>query len=204
MLDEVINLARLEAGQESREIKPYDATLVLKEVCEYLQPMASERGLFLKLDGPASLAVEGDPGKIKRIVQNLLLNALKYTHSGGVTLSWGAQPDDARHWKICVRDTGPGFHAGPGAPLAAELKEATRQMHQAAVDQEPGQQTGDRVIAPSDQRPVHQEQGEGIGLSIVKRLCEILDASIELDSSPDQGTTFCVILPRSYDSTKTL
>ena len=49
-----------------------------------------------------------------------------------------------------------------------------------------------------DARPVNQEGGEGIGLSIVKRLCELLDASIELDSTLGEGTTVRVVFPRSY------
>ena len=53
-----------------------------------------------------------------------------------------------------------------------------------------------------DRRPVHQERGEGIGLSIVKRLCELLDASVELESKPGEGTTFRVVLPRRYDATE--
>ena len=46
--------------------------------------------------------------------------------------------------------------------------------------------------------PHHQERGEGIGLSIVKRLCELLDASLEMETSPGAGTTFRVIFPRQY------
>jgi signal transduction histidine kinase len=192
MLDEVIDLARLEAGQESRANTSFDATVLLKEICENLQPLAAERGLFLKTHGPATLMVEGDAGKVKRIIQNLLLNALKYTTEGGVTLSWGERPEDADHWLITVQDSGPGFHAGPGAPLAAALKQATREVHQDA-----GNPTSPDPPAP-DTRPVHQEAGEGIGLSIVKRLCELLDATLELDSRAHQGTTFSVILPRCY------
>jgi signal transduction histidine kinase len=52
----------------------------------------------------------------------------------------------------------------------------------------------------SDRRPIRQEQGEGIGLSIVKRLCELLDASLELESKPGQGSVFTVKLPLHYDS----
>jgi hypothetical protein len=53
--------------------------------------------------------------------------------------------------------------------------------------------------APVDDRPVHQEGGEGIGLSIVKRLCELLDATIEMDSVPGEGTSLRIVFPRHYD-----
>ena len=52
--------------------------------------------------------------------------------------------------------------------------------------------------ARTDSRPVHQQTGEGIGLSIVKRLCELLDATVELESTVDVGTTFRVLLSRRY------
>src|SRR5205823_5762872 len=79
MLDDVMNLARLQAGHELRDVKPFDAAAVLCELCESAQFMASERDLYLKSEGPASLLVEGDAIKVRRIAQNLLLNALKYT-----------------------------------------------------------------------------------------------------------------------------
>ena len=55
------------------------------------------------------------------------------------------------------------------------------------------------VVSP----PAPQHAGEGIGLSIVKRLCELLDASLELTSSAESGTTFRVVLPREYKSSTT-
>jgi signal transduction histidine kinase len=206
MLDDVMNLARLQAGHELRDVKPFDAAVVLGELCESLQLMAAERDLFLKHDGPASLLVEGDAVKIRRIAQNLLLNALKYTPAGGVTLSWGdSRNNDPKRWMLCVQDTGPGFHAGPGAPLAGALKEATTDARE--VEQRAGTGKDRRGVAeppapvttPSDPRSVHQERGEGVGLSIVKRLCEMLDATLELESKPNEGTTFRVVFPRRYD-----
>ena len=71
--------------------------------------------VILKADGPHTLTVEGDPVKIRRIAQNLLLNALKYTSDGGVTLGWGdSRNNDPKRWMLCVHDTGPGIHSGPG------------------------------------------------------------------------------------------
>jgi len=176
-------------------------------LCENLRGVAIERGLSLKADGPASLPVEGDAIKTRRIAQNLLLNALKYTQQGGVTVTWGdSRADDPQRWMMSIEDTGPGYHAGPGAPFAAAIEEATEESRQVQQTTNP-ETTGSNGIAKRtvpvkmvpDDRPVHQEQGEGIGLSIVKRLCELLDAALEIESSPGRGTVFRVILPRKQD-----
>jgi signal transduction histidine kinase len=205
LLEDVMDLARLQAGHEHREVRAFDAATVLRELCERMQPMAEERGLFLKTVGPDTLPVEGDAVKAQRIAQNLLLNALKYTSRGGVTVSWGdSRQNDARRWMLCVTDTGPGFHAGPGAPMAAALEEATEEARQVDETARTGiKGAADDPSPPDattvDARPVHQERGEGIGLSIVKRLCELLDASIEMDSTPGEGTSLRIVFPRSYD-----
>jgi len=204
MLDDVMDLARLQAGQETRDVQPFDAGGLLRELCANLQPLAAERGLYLRTSGPVTLQVAGDAVKLRRIAQNLLLNALKYTHEGGVTVRWGdSRTNDAERWLLSVADTGPGYHAGPGAPLAGALETATNESRQ--VDEQAGQaqdppraEPGPAGKAQPDRRPVHQEQGEGIGLSIVKRLCELLDASMELESVPGTGTTFRVVFPRHY------
>ncbi|MGZ5239913.1 MAG: sensor histidine kinase [Caldimonas sp.] len=182
LLDDVTDLARLQAGQEQRRVAAFDAAQLLHRLCEDMRPLADERKLWLRTDGCDSLPVEGDAVKVRRIAQNLLLNALKYTVSGGVTVSWGQTPaaDDGR-WVLSVADTGPGFHAGQGAPLLGAL---------ASTPGEPP--TGD------DSRPAQQAPGEGLGLAIVKRLCELLNATLELDSGATQGTTIRVLLPLRY------
>lgn len=210
MLDEVMDLARLQAGYELRNVEQLDVAVLLKELFDNLQPFATERGLLLEANGLRTMLVEGDAVKIRRIAQNLLLNALKYTIKGGVTLSWGdSRNNDPRRWILCVQDTGPGIHAGPGAPLVQALQGATiesQQAEQNIADRQKretlGDQTGsvDAHADSSDPRPVYQAHGEGIGLSIVKRLCELLDASMEVESTPGVGTTFRVVLPRHYNA----
>ena len=207
LLEDVTSLARLQGGKEHRLPTPMDAAVVLREVCESLVPAAQERNLFLRCEGPEALPVEGDAIKVRRIAQNLVLNAIKYTREGGVTVTFGAgNPDDLERWFLEVQDTGPGFHAGPGSPLVGALAEATDQAKSVAADAASGQVTHIDPEASKDQqsghdsRAVRQLSGEGIGLSIVKRLCDLLDASVELDTTASRGTMFRILLPRRYES----
>jgi len=206
LLNDVTGLARLQGGQEHRNAERMDAAAVLRDVCEGLQASAQERDLYLRFNGPPVLWVEGDPVKTRRIIQNLVLNATKYTQQGGVMVSWGdSDGGDAERWFVQVQDTGPGFHAGPGSQIAGALEEATDQARQISTDAAHGKVThADGRLAEShplerhDPRAVHQNAGEGLGLSIVKRLCELLDATLEVESKIDAGTTFRILLPRRY------
>ncbi|MEO8080589.1 MAG: HAMP domain-containing sensor histidine kinase [Caldimonas sp.] len=192
LLDDVTGLARLQAGHEQRRVETYDAAAMLRSLGDEYRPLAAAKQLELRSDGPDAFVVDGDPVKTRRIAQNLLINAIKYTASGSIELSWGDAPahGDTR-WSFHVRDTGPGFHAGPGAPIFDAIGEAT----DAARTPDSVQ-----VSRPVDSRPTIQEAGEGIGLAIVKRLAEVLDATVELDSAVDAGSEFRVVLPRSFPS----
>lgn len=200
MLGDLMALARLEARQEQREIAAVDAARLIAELCAVAQPVAARRNLFLKTEGPSVLTVQADAGKVRRLLQNLLFNALKYTEIGGVSLSWG---ETKERWWVIVKDTGPGLMAGPGSPIAAGLTAATdaaRDSEKAAPGK-PGEAPPVLPIPPGGQQlaqRTHQPTGEGIGLSIVKRLCELLDATLELTSSPETGTTFRVVFPSRY------
>lgn len=202
MLTDLLSLARLEAGREQRELSTFDAAALLRDFCAASQAAASERGLYLKMDGPRTLPVEGDKTKVLRILQNLLLNAIKYTTEGGITVTWGTDRGrDTDRWTFSVQDTGPGIDQNKEAPLAQELLEATKAADdatQASTDQRRDIAPASTMASVSAELPASQQPGEGVGLSIVKRLCELLDAGLELATKPGQGSTFRVILPRSY------
>jgi signal transduction histidine kinase len=192
LLDDVTSLARLQAGREVRQIEPLDATPLLQALCESIRPIALQRGLYLKCAGPEGLAADGDAVKIRRIAQNLILNAVKYTRAGGISVSWGdSAPNDLKRWILIIQDTGPGFHTASAQPLAAALEPAA-EANPAAAGPTSLEDTGMQIL--------RGDAGEGIGLSIVKRLCDMLDASIEMQSIKDQGTTFRILFPRHYAS----
>jgi len=192
MLGELMTLARLEAGQEERKVAPFNAADTLSELCAVSKNFAQERGLFLNSKGPQDLQVEGDRDKLHRITQNLLLNALKYTQQGGVTVSWGREQTE--HWWVMVQDSGPGLHGGSARPVINELKQATQMADDGHTRESPPVAKPAEAAFSQSSAP-----GEGIGLAIVKRLCDLLDASIEVTSSPEQGTTFRVLFPLIYE-----
>ncbi len=139
-------------------------------------------------------------GAVCRIAQNLILNALKYTESGGVLVSCAEEASgEARRWALCVKDTGVGLDRVSLTPLAQAINEATQEAHtiarEAAAGETPEPAAASTLASESDHS---RRSGEGIGLSIVKRLCELLDASIELETQRGRGTTFRITFPSQY------
>jgi signal transduction histidine kinase len=208
LLDDVTSLARLQAGREARRVEPLDVTPVIQQLCEGILPLAEQRNLYLRCEGPPGFGVDGDSVKIRRIAQNLILNAVKYTPEGGVTVTWGdSHVDDPKRWALSIKDTGPGFHTASGNPMAQALEKG---HHESVAAPDAAQEAAAQAIkAPAlaarqsmesgaQMAGRHQEGGEGIGLSIVKRLCDMLDATIEVTSEQNIGTTFRILFPRSY------
>ena len=231
MMTDLIDLARLEAGEEIVAGRFFDVAQLLRALGATALPLAQAKGLSLSLEGPDELHAWGDSVKVRRIAQNLLLNAIKYTHEGGITLAWA--PDGEDRWLLRISDTGPGLHPSPATPLAHALHEATNTSRQvegrtegeqnpagipnaspsaAASAPPPAPPPTDAPFlnsatdgagseAASDQDGASRARvtlvtsvpGEGVGLSIVKRLCDLLGASIELDTQIGEGSTFRVL-----------
>ena len=204
LLNDVTDLARLQAGREERKIEPIDVSAVLLQLCEGIRPLAQQQRLYLHAEGPAGFSTDGDEVKIRRIAQNLLLNALKFTPSGGITVSWGDSAlTDPKRWELCIRDTGPGIHYGSDKPLTRALEKAHEQSSESGPAANQAQRDlikGDAAISRSavEISSLNLASGEGLGLSIVKRLCDLLDATIEMTSEAGVGTTFRILFPRQY------
>lgn len=171
LLNDLLNLARLEAGHEQLTIAPFDAARMLAELCDGLRPLADSRKLVLSTSGPAALAVEGDRVKTYRIAQNLINNAIRYTEHGGVAVRWCADPAAPEtRWLLQVQDTGPGL---------------------------PAEFLGDSGARREENVAAANADREGIGLSIVRRMCELLQVRLE-SRSAGTGTEFSLWFPRRY------
>jgi hypothetical protein len=172
LLNGVADLARLDATHEQPVMRPLDLSLVLDGLCSGLRELASCRGLRLESCGPRQLLAESDALMVTRMVQNLMLNAISYTQAGGVALTWGTCEDRSAGdvWYFEVADL-PCVAAGMSepAPIAARNSAAAR---------------------PAG-------AGEGIGLSIVKRLCGTLGGRMQVVCK-GAGRSTRIELPRRY------
>ncbi len=165
ILGAVLDISRLDTGA----MKPRFSTVALNGLLERIEtdfaPMAREKNLKLVVR-PTRLAVRSDPTLLRRLVQNLVSNAIKYTPAGRVVVAARLQGDKV---VIQVTDSGIGI---PASKFRTVFKEFARL--------EEGMRTA---------------SGLGLGLSIVDRIARVLHHPVELTSKPGRGTTFRVVMP---------
>jgi len=182
MVNQLLDYSRLESGQEELQVSCFDVSELFMELCETSFVMAQHKKLSLPYAGPQDMKIEGDVVKIRRIAQNLILNAIKYTSKGEVRISWGSEENaEEPRWFFMVQDTGPGIAPELISKLSDPMQDAdSKKVHEtkAEVQQESG--------------------GEGIGLFIVKKLITMLHAHLHIESNPERGTLFRVSFPASY------
>jgi signal transduction histidine kinase/CheY-like chemotaxis protein/streptogramin lyase len=169
LIDDLLDLSRIEAGRLELQPAPTDLWALLDEVIALEQPLADERGLALAVqvapDAPRQVLV--DALRLKEILLNLVNNALKFTQRGRVDLTLAADGERPGGLVIAVRDTGPGM----------------------------GTDTLARLFARFEQGAAPRRRGSsGLGLAISQRLAVLMGGRIEVESAPGAGTTFRVRL----------
>jgi len=181
MLLQLSDYARIEAGQETLNIKRFNVSTLITEMVENVRPAAEMRKLTLSAEGPEGLEVASDKVQIQRILQNLLYNALKYTEKGGIYVSW-ANENESR-WVLSIQDTGPGFEGNtPAALFVGQLKPAS---HTTAIHK---QLPVEKPVPTFADKNEHVKESEGLGLFIVKKICELMKATMDIESRPETGT----------------
>ncbi|MFG0331166.1 MAG: ATP-binding protein [Phycisphaerales bacterium] len=174
LINDLLDLAKIEAGRIEIDVKPTSVSDVCEGLATLIRPQAERKRIRLEVQTGRTLpTIETDPGRFEQIVFNFLSNAVKFTPPEGVV-----QLAADRQWtrergemiRISVSDTGPGI-----APEHLEvIFEKFRQV---------------------DASHTREHQGTGLGLAISQELARLLGGYIEVESEPEKGATFSLLLP---------
>jgi PAS domain S-box-containing protein len=171
LVQDVLDLARLEAGKLAMVVEPVQLIEVAHDLLDAVHPLAAHRGSEVRLEVEPTPAILTDGRRVRQIVLNLLSNAVKFGRGRPIALRCAPLPDGGV--EISVSDQGAGI---------------------AFEDQI-------RVFEDFVQVGGHRESGSGLGLSISRRLAELLGGRLTLHSELGRGSTFRLVLPAAAPST---
>ncbi|MFV0622724.1 ATP-binding protein [Sphingomonas sp. ac-8] len=172
LVDDILDVAKMENGNFTVDRTTVDLSATLRDATRLWEEQAHGRGMTFALEcRDVPRWIESDPTRLRQIVFNLLSNALKFTHQGGVGVRVSADGEGAeRRLSIAVWDTGIGIPADKHA----QIFESFRQV---------------------DAGTTRHYGGTGLGLTICRNLAEALGGDIRVDSVAGEGATFIVDLP---------
>ena len=164
LVNDILDLSKIEAGGVEIEAVPFDPARLARETAGVVRVQAAARGLALavEVDGAVPPAVVGDPARVRQVLLNLLSNAVKFTHEGGVTVRVAG---GAGRLRFEVQDTGIGVAPDKLAGLFDPFTQA-------------------------DASTTREYGGTGLGLTISRRLVEAMGGAVEVESAPGHGSTF--------------
>ena len=174
LINSVLDLSKIEAGEMLLESLPMDLPALLLDVTGLMRVQAEAKGLTLALDIAPGVpaAVSGDAVRLRQILSNLLSNAIKFTQAGQVRLGLSCTSPRPRPVEITfvIEDSGIGIPAEALARLFTPFTQA-------------------------DESTSRRFGGTGLGLSIVKHLCDLMGGHVDVSSIPGRGSRFTVSLP---------
>ena len=170
LIDNILDLSRVEARQMTLVSEEVNLPGLLQETYDLMKPQFDEKHLELqaRVDEGAPKNIISDSDKIRQVLINFLSNAVKFTRQGGATISLQAGADDG----VCLRvtDTGIGIPADKHDLVFEAFKQA-------------------------DGSTSRRFGGTGLGLTISRELARLMGGDIQVDSEPDKGTSFSLLLP---------
>jgi signal transduction histidine kinase/CHASE3 domain sensor protein/ActR/RegA family two-component response regulator len=173
LINELIDIARIESGGFSLSVEPVQIQQLVEETCQLMAPLAAERSITVGQYYPEpGLAVRADRQRLGQIMLNLVSNAIKYNRQGG-EVSVTCRADGPDRATVAVTDTGPGISA-------ANLE---------------------RIFVPFERLGAEQTgiEGTGIGLPLALALAQAMGGQLTAASTVGEGSSFTVTLPRAPD-----
>lgn len=168
LVDDILDMAKMETGNLTVEALPFDLKTMLEDVTRIWGEQARAKGLEFRLElGDCPRGFVGDAGRVRQMVYNLLSNAVKFTAKGSVTLRVAC---GGGRLTFAVTDTGIGIASEKHGEIFESFKQA-------------------------DGGTTRQFGGTGLGLAIVRNLAAAMDGTVSVDSAPGAGATFTVDLP---------
>ncbi|WP_297735830.1 ATP-binding protein [uncultured Maricaulis sp.] len=172
MVDDILDLSRLEAGHLELRPEPVDIVELVRETVELAAPRAQEKGLEIGVVHAhgAPVQVAGDAARLKQILYNLIGNAVKFTAEGGVRVDITNAPDSEGRDRLAlaVSDTGPGISEADQETLFEHFERGAAERNGA-------------------------ESGAGLGLAMVRRLADAMNSAMGVESRLGQGAKFWLI-----------
>jgi signal transduction histidine kinase/CheY-like chemotaxis protein len=166
LINDILNLAQIEAGKLSMSLEPVELAEVLQECLALTQTASAQRGIRLAFPLDTGLRVNADRTRLKQVLLNLLSNAVKYNRDFGAVIVECARGDEGRI-RISIQDTGAGL-------TPEELRSLFQPFNRLGRDA--------------------SIEGSGIGLVLTRRLVELMGGSIGVASEPGKGSTFWIDL----------
>jgi protein-histidine pros-kinase len=170
LINDVLDLSKIEAGKMGLKPEHFFVEKAIREATGAVQLMAEKKRILISIAvGPEVGAVHLDPGKFKQVLYNLLSNAVKFTgEKGRVNVCANTHPPG--RFQLQVQDTGIGIPREDFDRLFGEFQQLESGMRRSFG-------------------------GTGLGLALTKRIVELQNGSITVESEPDKGSTFTVVLP---------
>ena len=170
IITDILNISKIEAGQESTHPVVFNLNELLDEINSFFQPLANQRNLKLSINKNFSFAtanIISDPVKLRQILNNLIGNAIKFTDKGSVEMNVSA---NNLHLIFSIKDTGIGIDPS---------------LHDVIFDRF-------RQVELTHSR---KYGGTGLGLSLAKTYIEMMGGTIKVDSEPGKGSSFTFEIP---------
>ena len=169
LLDDILDISRIEAGRLSFESEDFDPATAASELCRVMEPRLGEKDVAIhcRIDPEVPRPVKGDVGRYRQVVANLLTNAVKFTKQGEIELTLEVEEIDGDQvkLKLKVRDTGMGIDPERLETIFDEFRQADSSIYR-------------------------DFGGTGLGLSICRQIARLMGGSIWAESSPGKGSTF--------------